>query len=180
MNTSVLKILPILFLKWLYYTSLNTFVSYLTLQTLPEEFVKRYGAFLPYRIGLSCKNLLWVVKYDLQKMEIYGLNKFMRHYGLKIFNMAQLDYYGDGLFIVTLFKDTTLEFNYPTGSPNRLHISTEWQEENRDDYVVSTGTSQFENCVTSILFNGCSNKDGYASMLIMESDMEMEGGIMVF
>lgn len=149
------------------------------MQSMPDDFVHSFGAMLPIRIGLSCRNIMWVVKYDLQQREIIGLSKFMRYYGMKIFNMAQLDYYGEGLFVVSLFKDTALELNYPVGMPKDLNMSKEWEEQNRDDYVVRAGTFQLAACETSIFFNCCTNKDGYASMLILESDMEMDRGLMV-
>ncbi|KAL1811215.1 hypothetical protein ACET3Z_021280 [Daucus carota] len=130
---------------------------------MPAEFVDRFGPMLPSWIGLSCNNILWVINYDLQKRQIYGIGKFVRFYRLRIFNMAQLDYCGEGLFVVTLFNDTALETNYPVGNPHNLVMDKEWEEQNRNDYVVRTGTFQLERCQTSILFNGCSNKDGFAN-----------------
>lgn len=101
----------------------------------------------------------------------------MRFYGLKIFNLVQLDYYGEGVFLVTLFKDNIIEYNYLIGNPNYLNISKEWEDLNKDNYVLHTGTLQSEKCITFISFNAYSNKDDYASML--ESDMEMDRGKMV-
>ncbi|KAL1803070.1 hypothetical protein ACET3Z_031717 [Daucus carota] len=117
------------------------------MQSMPDDFVHSFGAMLPIRIGLSCRNVMWVVKYDLQQREIIGLSKFMRYYGMKIFNMAQLDYYGEGLFVVSLFKDTALELNYPVGMPKDLNMSKEWEEQNRDDYVVRAGWREFYEAV---------------------------------
>lgn len=146
---------------------------------MPDEFVDRFGPMIPFRIALSCLKIMWVVKYDLHKRHIYGLGKFFKFYDFKIFNLAQLDYLGEGLFVVTLFKDNAMELEYPVGNPNNLVMDKEWEEQNRDDYVVKPGTPQLDRCVSSIFFNGCSNKDGYASLLVLDSDMEMDGERMV-
>lgn len=74
---------------------------------MPEEFVDRFGNTLPFMIGLSCKKVLWCVEYDLEWKKICSLDRFMKYYGLKIFNHVQFDYLGEGVFVIRIFKETT-------------------------------------------------------------------------
>ena len=130
-------------------------------------------------IGISCKNVLWCVDYDLQQNQICSLNRFKKYYGLKIFNMVQFDYVGEGLFIVRLFKETAFECKYPTGRANDVDYGMDWEALNRAQYLLDTSTLEFEKSMSSISFNACLPRADYAYLLFVESDIDKSRGQLV-
>ncbi|WOH09637.1 hypothetical protein DCAR_0729095 [Daucus carota subsp. sativus] len=130
-------------------------------------------------IGLSCKHVLWCVDCDLKRNEIRSLNRFKRYYGLKIFNLVQLDYVGDDLFIIRLFKETAFESKYPTGRANDVEWSKDWETLNRAQYVIDTSTLECEKAMASISFNACANRTDYAYLIFVESKFDEGRGNMI-
>ena len=149
------------------------------MQTLPEEFVDTFGQTLPFMIGISCKMVLWCVDCDIERKEICSLSRFMKYYGLKIFNLVQFDYLGEGLFVVRLFKETAIESKYPSDRANDVQCSKEWEALNRSHYVLDTSTLEGEKAIASISFNACSSRTDYVYLLYVESDVDHSRGDMV-
>ncbi|KAL1824226.1 hypothetical protein ACET3Z_011004 [Daucus carota] len=147
--------------------------------TLPEEFVDTFGHTLPFMIGISCKMVLWCVDCDIERKEICSLSRFMKYYGLKIFNLVQFDYLGEGLFVVRLFKETAIESKYPTDRANDVQCSKEWEALNRSHYVLDTSTLEGEKAIASISFNACSSRTDYVYLLYVESDVDHSRGDMI-
>ena len=146
---------------------------------MPEDFVARFGRTLPFMIGLSCKKVLWCVDYNIERKEICKLNRFKKFYGVKLLNLVQFDYVGDGLFVLRLFKDTTFESKDPAGSATDVESSEEWEELNRSQYVLDTNTLESEKAIASISFNACSNRIDYTYLMFVESDIDQSRGNMV-
>ena len=146
---------------------------------MPEEFVNTFGHTIPFMVGLSCKHVLWCVDCDLKRNEIRSLNRFKRYYGLKIFNLVQLDYVGDGLFIIRLFKETAFESKYPTGRANDVEWSKDWETLNRAQYVIDSSTLECEKAMALISFNACANRTEYAYLIFVESKFDEGRGNMV-
>lgn len=149
------------------------------MQTLPADFVDKFGQTLPFMVGLSCKTVLWCVYCDIERRELHGLNRFMKFYGVKIFNLVQFDYLGDGLFVVRLFKETAFESNYPTDKAEDIELSKEWEALNRSQYVLDTRTLEGEKAIASISFNACSHQTDYTYLIFVESDIDHSRGEMV-
>lgn len=149
------------------------------MQTLPEEFVDTFGHTLPFMIGISCKMVLWCVDCDIERKEICSLSRFMKYYGLKIFNLVQFDYLGEGLFVVRLFKETAIESKYPSDRANDVQCSKEWEALNRSHYVLDTSTLEGEKAIASISFNACSHQTDYTYLMFVESDIDQSRGNMV-
>ena len=93
--------------------------------------------------------------------------------------MVHFDYYGEGLFVIKLFRDTATECNYPDGFATNLEFSEEWEIANRDDYVLDTSTSEYENAMNSIRFNACLNNREFGSLIFSESNFDPTSGKMV-
>ena len=125
------------------------------------------------------KKVLWCVDYNIERKEIYNLNRFKRFYGVKILNLVQFDYIRGGLFMIRLFKDTAFESKDPVGSATDVEISKEWEELNRAQYVLDTNTLESEKAIASISFNACSNRTDYTYLMFVESDIDQSRGNMV-
>ncbi|KAL1816402.1 hypothetical protein ACET3Z_018976 [Daucus carota] len=149
------------------------------MQTLPADFVDKFGQTLPFMVGLSCKTVLWCVYCDIERRELHGLNRFMKFYGVKIFNLVQFDYLGDGLFVVRLFKETAFESKYPTDKAEDIELSKEWEALNRSQYVLDTRTLEGEKAIASISFNACSHQTDYTYLMFVESDIDHSRGEMI-
>ncbi|XP_017240976.1 uncharacterized protein LOC108213693 isoform X1 [Daucus carota subsp. sativus] len=147
--------------------------------TMPEDFVATFGHTLPFMIGLSCKKVLWCVDYNIERKEICSLNRFKKFYGVKILNLVQFDYIGDGLFVIRLFKDTAFECKCPTGRANDVEISKEWEALNKAQYVLDTNTLECEKSIAPISFNSCSNRTDYTYLMFVESDIDQSRGNMI-
>lgn len=72
-------------------------------------FVHEFGDELPFWLHVKCNSFVWCCKYDMDQNQICGLTTFMKIYGIKLYNVLQFDYFGNGIFVVKVFDETAVE-----------------------------------------------------------------------
>nr|XP_017258259.1 PREDICTED: uncharacterized protein LOC108227556 [Daucus carota subsp. sativus] len=137
---------------------------------VPASFHDRYGDFLPSQLGIRCKKYLWPAKYDKAVRKIYDIGKFMRYYGLTVYNVALFEYYGDGLFEVQIFRDTAVECLYPKMHPTEF-FKTTGKYYDEEDYILDTKSLELEKQLSLLCFNACANKTDFVEMCLSEQNL---------
>lgn len=140
---------------------------------MPKNFLSAIGGKFPRRLSIYCKTLKWRARYDSEVNKICGLANFMEYYGIKIFNIVQFDYFGNGFFNVKIYKEAGIEINYPIIHPDQWFINkTEWKDE---EYMVEYGNMQFDKAIALLVFNAFLNKSESYRIEISSADLEQKG-----
>lgn len=103
----------------------------------------------------------------------------MIFYGVKLFNIVQFDYYGDNIFIATIFKENGIESKYPVTDPKKYFLTEESRRWKKEDYIIQQGTMQYEQNAALFCFNGLMNVTEYYDIQITNSDVDQKFAHMV-
>lgn len=104
-----------------------------------------------------CNKCVWRVKYNSGEMMIYGVRKFMNFYGVKPFSFVQFDYYGDSMFVVSIFEENAVECVYPQSDPRIFFKMEESKYKYKKDLMIKRGTIEYEKSAALFLCNGVKN-----------------------
>lgn len=96
----------------------------------------------------------------------------MRFYGVKIYNLLQLDYYGDNLFVVKIFKDTATECNYESKDLAEFLKIEDLEHWRKDKYVLDSLSLEYEKVSARWLFNALHNNASYFQITINSLDID--------
>lgn len=118
MKKLILKSFPITLFGGLYFFVWNVE------QLVPAFFHEAYRSNFCSQILLKCNKYVWCVKYNAEQMTIYGLQRFMLYYGVRTCSFIQFDYYGESMFIVSIFSEYAIECEYPEIAPPENFLST--------------------------------------------------------
>lgn len=91
----------------------------------------------------------------------------MLYYGVRTCSFIQFDYYGESMFIVSIFSEYAIECEYPEIAPENFFGSEICLEVDKRRYMESHGTIAHENRCLLLSFNGKMNIPEYYE-LVME------------
>lgn len=135
-------------------------------QFVPLSFHERYGCNVSSQVLVKCNKYVWCLKYNAEKMIIYGLERFMLYHGVSGCSVIQFDYYGDSLFVVSIFNEYAIECEYPEVVPENFFGSDLCLELDKRRYMQSHGTIAYENRCSLLWFNGKMNISEYYEVVV--------------
>lgn len=141
------------------------------IQRIPNSFCEAFGFQLSTNVIIRCKKTAWKGFFDEGNKNIYGLKSFMRFYEIKIYNLIQFDYYGQNLFVVSIFRDTAIEARYPTNNAEEYLKNEDMSNWIKDQYVINMFSMEYDKSEELWSFNACKNCDLYFNINISKEDV---------
>lgn len=142
------------------------------LQRLPKSVHCEIGEEIGMKLSLKCENSVWKCTYDYENMRFRGLQKFMRYYRVTIFSMLKFDYYGDGLFLVTIFKANAIEVKRPLYDFKEFVTYEGFQNCNPDEFMFDGSCLEFQKKMGLWAFNSYRNCPEYYTMRVYSFDID--------
>ncbi|KAK1396947.1 hypothetical protein POM88_006810 [Heracleum sosnowskyi] len=143
------------------------------MESIPKSFYDEFGEHLSANVKIMCKDITWEAKIDMELGKICDLGSFMKFYEIKIYNLVQFDFYGNNLFLVKKFKDSTVECEYPITNQKvfmdneKLH--TVWRKE---QYVIDGWSLEYDKAHALWSFSSHHNYVNYFEKKIKFYDID--------
>lgn len=144
----------------------NIFLHVL-LQRIPKSFINEFGMKLSSRLLIRCEMFVWKCKCDVDREIIYGMRRFIKCYDIKVYNVIQFDYYGDNVFVVKIFRNTTIECNDSIMEPAKFLENEKHFKINKDLNIIDGLSLQYQKAYALWFFNACQNFDEYFEIKIL-------------
>lgn len=136
---------------------------------MPCKFNNEFGIHMPRTIFIKCKNCVWRAKYKREIKKISGLKRFLIYYRVELFNLLQFDFYGDGIFIVSVFKEHGIESKYPTIHPASFLETEEGKNWRKDNFITNRSSIEYDKRAAQFSFNVLRNDYEYYEVNIIHS-----------
>lgn len=143
-------------------------------QRIPKSFCEAFGCQLSSNVIIKCKKIAWKASFDNGKKRFYGLESLMRFYKIKLYNLIQFDYYGQNLFVVSIYRETAIECKYPTTNPNENYKNEDMTTWIKDEYVIDRFSMEYDKSQELWSFNACQNCVLYFNINIRNSDIDLK------
>lgn len=101
-----------------------------------------------------------------------SLETFVKFYCVRIFNIVQFDYYGDGLFTFQIYKETGIECCYPSRDAKefkKIELANVWK---KDEYLIDYNSMEYQKRVDLLCFKKIENIVDYIQIDIISMDVD--------
>lgn len=93
----------------------------------------------------------------------------MTFYGVKAFVFVQFDYYGDSLFMVSIFEENAIECVYPQSDPGVFFEMEDCKSKEEEGFMIKRGSIQYEKSVAIFLFSTLKNISEFFEIKMKDS-----------